>query len=182
LEWIEKSSAISLFVIVLLSIYFIITIWIFLYRYFFLSNWASKEKVAAESFLVGSKEIHPNSILFNCKNRAKTSTFLEGCMDAATKEATIGLTFLSIIASTAPFLGLFGTVVGILQSFAGFKDGVTLSIVAPAISEALIATAVGILVAIPAYSFHLILKRKAFEIINFLKMQINFSSSQNEQQ
>jgi biopolymer transport protein TolQ len=62
------------------------------------------------------------------------------------------LTFLGTTASTAPFIGLFGTVWGIMTAFQGLSTAQTSSIqaVAPGISEALIATAVGLLAAIPA--------------------------------
>lgn len=62
------------------------------------------------------------------------------------------LTFLATIASTSPFIGLFGTVWGIMNAFRGLSTTSTSSIqaVAPGISEALIATAVGLAAAIPA--------------------------------
>ena len=164
---------VTIFVIVLLSSYFIITLWIFIYKFLFLRKWKELEKSSTNAFLHGEITLSRDSFLYNCQSK-NGKTFYDGCLEAATKEATVGLTILSIIASTSPFIGLFGTVVGILESFSTFKEGVTLSAVAPAISEALIATAFGILVAIPAYSFHLLLKRKAFEIITYLKMQINF--------
>ena len=80
--------------------------------------------------------------------------------------STQGLTQLGIVASTAPFIGLFGTVIGILDAFGrlGNIKSASLSIVAPAISEALVATAIGIFVAIFAYSFNLLLKRKVYEL------------------
>ena len=60
--------------------------------------------------------------------------------------------FLATTASIAPFIGLFGTVWGIMSSFQGIgQTGSTnLGVVAPGIAEALVATAVGLLVAIPA--------------------------------
>jgi biopolymer transport protein TolQ len=60
--------------------------------------------------------------------------------------------FLATVGSTSPFIGLFGTVVGIMKSFAeiGAKGSANLATVAPGISEALIATAAGLLAAIPA--------------------------------
>lgn len=65
------------------------------------------------------------------------------------------LNFLASIGSTAPFVGLFGTVWGILRSFQALPShGATLSVVAPAISEALFATAFGLVVAIPAVMFY----------------------------
>ena len=60
--------------------------------------------------------------------------------------------FLATVGSTAPFIGLFGTVWGIMKAFAdiGRMGSANLSTVAPGISEALIATAIGLLAAIPA--------------------------------
>jgi biopolymer transport protein TolQ len=62
------------------------------------------------------------------------------------------LSFLATTGSTAPFVGLFGTVWGIMESFRGIgmKGSASLAVVAPGISEALIATAVGLAAAIPA--------------------------------
>ncbi|MBA4390081.1 MAG: Tol-Pal system subunit TolQ [Syntrophus sp. (in: bacteria)] len=62
------------------------------------------------------------------------------------------LTFLATTANTAPFIGLFGTVWGIMDSFReiGVKGTTSLAVVAPGISEALIATAIGLATAIPA--------------------------------
>ena len=62
------------------------------------------------------------------------------------------LTFLATVGSVSPYVGLFGTVWGIMESFralAGVQQA-TLAMVAPGISEALIATAMGLLAAIPA--------------------------------
>ncbi|MCC6932008.1 MAG: MotA/TolQ/ExbB proton channel family protein [Deltaproteobacteria bacterium] len=63
-----------------------------------------------------------------------------------------GTTFLATTASAAPFIGLFGTVWGIMRAFMGLSQATSTSIqaVAPGISEALIATAVGLAAAIPA--------------------------------
>ena len=63
------------------------------------------------------------------------------------------LTFLATTGSSAPFIGLFGTVWGIMNSFIGLAGGEgvpTLQVVAPGIAEALIATAMGLAAAIPA--------------------------------
>ncbi|MCB0340003.1 MAG: MotA/TolQ/ExbB proton channel family protein [Bdellovibrionales bacterium] len=64
----------------------------------------------------------------------------------------IGNTFLATVASAAPFIGLFGTVWGIMTAFQGLSNAkaATIQAVAPGISEALIATAVGLAAAIPA--------------------------------
>lgn len=62
------------------------------------------------------------------------------------------LTFLATTGSTAPFIGLFGTVWGIMTSFKGIGEtgSASLAVVAPGIAEALIATAIGLVAAIPA--------------------------------
>jgi biopolymer transport protein ExbB/TolQ len=63
-----------------------------------------------------------------------------------------GLPFLATVGSTAPFVGLFGTVWGIMNSFVGIASAkdTSLAVVAPGIAEALLATAIGLAAAIPA--------------------------------
>ncbi len=75
------------------------------------------------------------------------------------------LNFLATTGSTSPFIGLFGTVWGIMNSFHGIgaAGSASLAIVAPGIAEALIATAVGLAAAIPAviaYNYYLSMSRK----------------------
>jgi biopolymer transport protein TolQ len=75
------------------------------------------------------------------------------------------LNFLATTGSTAPFIGLFGTVWGIMTSFHGIgaAGSASLAVVAPGIAEALIATAVGLVAAIPAviaYNYYLSMARK----------------------
>jgi biopolymer transport protein ExbB/TolQ len=119
--------------------------------------------------------VSKNSILFSYMKRLNllSKEILKASINDTIRSSTKGLTTLSIFASTAPFVGLFGTVVGILESFArlGEQKSVSLNVVAPAISEALIATAVGIFVAIFAYSAHLILKRMAYELNSILESE-----------
>jgi biopolymer transport protein TolQ len=66
------------------------------------------------------------------------------------------LTFLATVGSTAPFVGLFGTVWGIMSSFQAIavSKNTNLAVVAPGIAEALFATALGLLAAIPAVIFY----------------------------
>jgi len=68
------------------------------------------------------------------------------------RAARSGLGLVAMIASTAPFVGLFGTVWGIMNSFIGISKAQTtnLAVVAPGIAEALLATAIGLAAAIPA--------------------------------
>jgi biopolymer transport protein TolQ len=64
-----------------------------------------------------------------------------------------GLGILAIVATASPFIGLFGTVWGIMSAFQsiGIQKNTNLAVVAPAIAEALFATAIGLIAAIPAY-------------------------------
>jgi len=66
------------------------------------------------------------------------------------------LTFLATVGSSAPFIGLFGTVWGIMNSFQSIaiSKNTTLAVVAPGIAEALLATAIGLFAAIPAMIFY----------------------------
>lgn len=169
-----KSHPVTIGVLILLSIYFVVLNWVFFYRYFYLNNWYSRENSSLESLLMGASNVSESSFL---SNFIKTSTnitkeILDLSMVAATKEATKGLSILSVFASTTPFIGLFGTVVSILDTFThiGSTSG-SISIVSAGVSDALIATAAGIFVAIFAYTYHQILKRKSFEIISFIQMQ-----------
>ncbi len=77
---------------------------------------------------------------------------LERAIAVKTAELKRGLGGLATVGSTAPFVGLFGTVVGIIGAFQALKtdQNAGISVVGGAISEALIATAFGILVAVPA--------------------------------
>ncbi len=88
-----------------------------------------------------------------------------------TSELSHGLGFLASISNSSPFIGLFGTVWGIMDSFReiGLKGSANLATVAPGISEALIATAAGLFVAIPAVLFY-----------NFFTSQLTHAITQME--
>jgi biopolymer transport protein TolQ len=81
------------------------------------------------------------------------------------------MTLLASIASSAPFIGLFGTVWGILDAFLriGREKSASLPVVAPAIGEALIATAVGLFAAIPALIFYNLLNRRLDDVVSELE-------------
>lgn len=169
-----KSHPVTIGVLALLSIYFIVLNWVFFYRYFSINSWLTRESNSLESLLMGSSTVNENSFL---NNFIKTSNIISKevlalGMLAATKEATKGLSVLSIFASTTPFIGLFGTVVSILDTFThiGQSSG-SMSVISSGVSDALIATAAGIFVAIFAYTYHQVLKRKSFELISYLQMQ-----------
>ncbi len=92
------------------------------------------------------------------KRRSKTdlhdrmTTMLETGIEKQMSKISKGYTFLATVGSTAPFIGLFGTVWGIMNSFQSIaiSRNTSLAIVAPGIAEALFATALGLLAAIPA--------------------------------
>jgi biopolymer transport protein ExbB len=77
---------------------------------------------------------------------------LERVEAAMTRQVSRGVGVLATIGATAPFVGLFGTVWGIMNSFIGISESHTtnLAVVAPGIAEALLATALGLVAAIPA--------------------------------
>jgi biopolymer transport protein ExbB/TolQ len=186
-DYLVQSSAITLFVLLLLSAYFITTFWIFFYRYSLLKRRIAIETKSLKLLYLGrSQTVSDDSLLRTYLSRVSVpnSAILSAASSDTIRNSTRGLTFLSIIASTSPFIGLFGTVVGILETFSrlGSQKSASLSVVAPAISEALIATAAGISVAIFAYTFHLIVKRKAYELSSLLQSQIDVVLSLNDVQ
>ncbi len=170
----DKSHPVTLIVLLVLSVYFISVNWVFFYRFFSLNQWISSENQSLETLLMGSHQIPDFAYLSHfAKSPSRLSTSLfDMATYAATKEATKGLMFLSVVASTTPFIGLFGTVVSILDTFdhIGQASG-TMSVIASGVSDALVATASGIFVAIFAYTYHQILKRKAYELSGLIRMQ-----------
>jgi len=83
---------------------------------------------------------------------ARVERIIELSTDKQIKKIEKNFTFLATVGSTAPFIGLFGTVWGIMNSFQSIaiSRNTSLAIVAPGIAEALFATALGLLAAIPA--------------------------------
>ncbi len=173
LDYLGNGSAITLLVLLTLSFYFVLCFWIFIYRFLSIKSSIFNEKKSLDDLTSRSSTLSPMSALHKCSNNVHTKEILNACEINIIKDASVGITWLSIIASTAPFVGLFGTVVGILESFAKFSNEskVGFSVIAPAISEALVATAAGIFVAIFAYTFHQILTRKVYELNTYIKAQ-----------
>tara|TARA_B110000914_G_scaffold100955_1_gene88715 strand:+ start:123 stop:803 length:681 start_codon:yes stop_codon:yes gene_type:complete len=106
---------------------------------------------------------------------ARVERILEISTDNQIKVIEKNFTFLATVGSTAPFIGLFGTVWGIMNSFQSIaiSRNTSLAIVAPGIAEALFATALGLLAAIPAVvaynKFNSDSKRYASRVENFCK-------------
>ena len=125
--------------------------------------WNSKSAETFYNNLPATTE-DPMALLFRdamqnlLKRRSKTdlnvrmTTLLETGIDKQVTKISKGFTFLATVGSTAPFIGLFGTVWGIMNSFQSIaiSRNTSLAIVAPGIAEALFATALGLLAAIPA--------------------------------
>ena len=125
--------------------------------------WNSKSAETFYNNLPATTE-DPMALLFRdamqnlLKRRSKTdlndrmATLLETGIEKQVTKISKGFTFLATVGSTAPFIGLFGTVWGIMNSFQSIaiSRNTSLAIVAPGIAEALFATALGLLAAIPA--------------------------------
>ncbi|VEJ44400.1 MotA/TolQ/ExbB proton channel family protein [Bartonella vinsonii] len=84
--------------------------------------------------------------------KERVHSLLSRCLLSATRRVACGSAVLATIGAIAPFVGLFATVWGIMNSFIGIAQSQTtrLDVVAPGIAEALLATAIGLFVAIPA--------------------------------
>ena len=102
---------------------------------------------------------------------AGTASRVDRVMDVAinreSERLNKGLTFLATVGSTAPFVGLFGTVWGIKNAFEeiALAQNTNLAVVAPGIAEALVATALGLLAAIPAVIFYNKLSSDADQLV-----------------
>jgi len=94
--------------------------------------------------------------LLKAKNKSNLNDRISSTLEVNAEKQIVriekGFTFLATVGSTAPFIGLFGTVWGIMNSFQSIaiSRNTSLAIVAPGIAEALFATALGLLAAIPA--------------------------------
>lgn len=172
----NDSSLITYIVLVWLSLYFIISFSILFAKISHLTSWKSREKQKLEALLLGERDLSRIDPMLE-KYADSDFSYLEIYKNLVSRRASSGLTWLSIIASTSPFIGLFGTIISILETFSGLGSQNSLSIIAPKISEALVATGCGILVAIPAYTFHLIIKRKVFELLSIIDSEIKILNS-----
>ena len=104
----------------------------------------------SQIFIISYEEFLKNSSLEKSEKRINKST--EIIISRQEESLENGLSFLSTVASVSPFIGLFGTVWGVMNAFSGLAQVTQVSInaVAPGIAEALIATALGLFAAIPA--------------------------------
>ncbi len=156
----------------------------------------SKDSPLKEMFMETYRELHgqvkdqvPATSTANpgaeARPQVRHSENLERTLQRVMRDQTItlesGLAFLATTATSTPFIGLFGTVWGIMEAFRaiGMSGSATLASVAPGIAEALITTAGGLFAAIPALIGYNLLGRKvktfnaymeefALDLINFL--------------
>ena len=126
--------------------------------------WSSKSADSLYKKLDGYNEdpmanVFKAGMDFMIKNKSRSASTqervlqaLSGSIDKEMEVVEKKLTFLATVGSTAPFIGLFGTVWGIMNSFQSIaiSKNTSLAIVAPGIAEALFATALGLFAAIPA--------------------------------
>ncbi|QKP78880.1 tonB-system energizer ExbB [Methyloligella sp. GL2] len=105
---------------------------------------AAKEEVTVSSMM--GDQLSPAGL------KERVTSRLSRIEAAAGRRLSKGTGFLATVGSTAPFVGLFGTVWGIMNAFIGISEAQTtnLAVVAPGIAEALLATALGLVAAIPA--------------------------------
>jgi len=125
--------------------------------------WKSKSAETFYNNLPGDLE-NPMALLFKdsmqtllkAKNKSNLNDRMNSMLEVNIEKQIVklekGFTFLATVGSTAPFIGLFGTVWGIMNSFQSIaiSRNTSLAIVAPGIAEALFATALGLLAAIPS--------------------------------
>ena len=119
----------------------------------FYNNLTNKEKdPLANIFQSAMVELIKTKSKSSSVQSTRVSRIIEISADKEIKLIEKHFTFLATVGSTAPFIGLFGTVWGIMNSFQSIaiSRNTSLAIVAPGIAEALFATALGLLAAIPA--------------------------------
>jgi biopolymer transport protein ExbB/TolQ len=124
----------------------------------------------AADYLASFDSLETNTVLFGLRDYARGPEAVEDLLVAAARKERARyeqrLNVLATIASNAPFVGLFGTVLGIIRAFKDLSGNIAeaSSAVMGGIAEALVATAVGLLVAIPAVVAFNLLKAKVKHI------------------
>ncbi len=185
-------------VLYFLLILFAIAIFVVLWKvvYFALNSKRAQQTRAAVSSLVGGGEVEDfvttleelpgveaaiinHALRYRANGPAVVEQQLTVASTSAKQRMELGLTFLGTVGSNAPFVGLFGTVLGIIKAFRdlSLETEAASSAVMAGISEALVATAVGLLVAIPAVVAYNYLKRQVSTTLsgsNALNQQLLF--------
>ena len=129
----------------------------------------SKEDPMLRTFSAGMDEWKagivggvPSNQSLQASLRQRVERSMSVAIGREVNELESGMTFLASVASSAPFIGLFGTVWGIMNSFTAIAatNNTSLAVVAPGIAEALFATAIGLVAAIPAAIFYNVLSSR----------------------
>ena len=112
----------------------------------------AERDAVAQLILSTAREAELSDSIVDEGFKERVALRLERVEAAMTRQVSRGVGILATIGATAPFVGLFGTVWGIMNSFIGISESHTtnLAVVAPGIAEALLATALGLVAAIPA--------------------------------
>lgn len=181
--------------VLLLLLFFSVFSWAIIFYKFRLFSKVEKESEAFHNAFISNKQwdalyqstkrfsVSPLVNLFraaysvedaNCDEIRNTLKRVEA-MEAARLEKY--LTFLATTGATTPFIGLFGTVWGIMNSFMGIGriGAASLAVVAPGIAEALIATAAGLVTAIPAvvaYNYYLSKTRRHIVLLQDFSQEL----------
>ncbi len=115
-------------------------------------QFGDRDDAVAKLVRVASAEVQLSANTSGEGLKERISWLLERLEAAGGRQVGRGMGVLATIGATAPFVGLFGTVWGIMNSFIGISNAHTtnLAVVAPGIAEALLATALGLFAAIPA--------------------------------
>ena len=103
-----------------------------------------------------------------------TLLLLDDSLDEAGSRMKKNLVYVAALAGTAPFLGLLGTVLGIIDTFTSIMDkGLGPAVISAGIARALWTTAIGLIIAIPTFIAYNIFQSKANEMVRDLRMQAN---------
>ncbi len=191
-------------VVLLILLFFSVVSWaIIFYKYRYLSRANKETDVFLRSYRAGrdlkglltavrSINLSPLANIFkftsseNIVDKAEIKRSLRRFSALESAKLEKYLSFLATTGSTTPFIGLFGTVWGIMNSFRGIgaAGSASLAIVAPGIAEALITTAAGLAAAIPAviaYNYYLSRARQMIiEMEDFSEELLDFFSKETE--
>jgi biopolymer transport protein ExbB/TolQ len=129
-------------------------------------DWSAVKKALAGSKSVEA-EIIGEAVDWHAEGAEAVEQIMAKALRLRRKKFEAGLLFLGTLGNNAPFIGLFGTVLGIVTAFrelGGNQMGAAMGNVMGGIAEALLATAVGILVAIPAVVFYNLFQKKGADI------------------
>lgn len=154
----DLAGKIDIIILILLSIY---SWYIIFSKYFSLKEIEKKNRIVGNLITSGKKIISLRCPLFNLIRKGEKIIERKGKIDEKemeklfikeTNKLKIGLSALATIASVAPFLGLLGTVWGLLRAFNSISitGSASVRVVSSGVAEALITTVIGLIVAIPA--------------------------------